>query len=483
MNFKEFFYKSRTLLEFKSQEFYDFYTLAAIQKMPNIHGDLSTKKTEYDKEIEDKIIDKGNKVIDEIIDDMSLVLLKRHMRINKFLIELKEKYPDTLNKIPKERQIQTGFNSNNWGENKFFDIWHNFTDKDKDNIIEAALPLYKSGIFPSWKATLELVKTTKEQMPILNVNQIVYKVNELTQMVHANGSLLEYLPSEFDHALQTRDNASTAYLASIASPSVKELMRSAGVGYLGKPEEPKYLDLIKTAMNRAIKMNFFENSYFQFEETIQNSPETESMKGKIIIPSSSFNIFASNKDNIHDALEMKRFLSKYDFKYIGRELKGKNNSEIQNKMKIKEEQIKKENEEDETWLKKFAMEADNALFNNNRDFYPAKVYYILKKNNINPSDDIVIDFLMTHQKTDDKRFKGVNISYKGIKNQFFNLFTQNIEYPENRILYQFNHEENYEYGLITYAQKRILLDITYNFMGTHVNIVNELETKELDQII
>jgi hypothetical protein len=207
------------------------------------------------------------------------------------------------------------------------------------------------------------------------------------------------------------------------------------------------------------------------------------MKGKIIIPSSSFNIFTSNKDNIHDALEMKRFLSKYSFKYIGRELKGKNNSEIQNKMKIKEEQIEKENEGDETWLKKFAFAADNALFNNNRDFYPAKVYYILKKNNINPSDDIVIDFSMTHQKTDDKQFKGVNISYTGIKNQFFNLFTQNIEYPENRILYQFNHEENYEYGLITYAQKRILLDITYNFIGTHVNIVNELETKELDQII
>ena len=483
MNFKDFFYKSRTLLEFKSQDFYDFYALTAIQKMPNIggdYGDLSTKKTEYDKEIEDKIIDKGNKVIDEIIDDMSFIILKRHMRTELFIEIMQEKYPETLNKIPKERQIKTGF-SRNWEDNQFFDIWPKFTNKDKDNIIQASMETY--GNQNPWKEISQLIKTTKEQIPIFNVNEIVYKVNELTQLIHNNGSILEYLPNAFDKALQTRDVASRAYLASIASPSVKELMRSAAVGYLGKPEEPKYLDLIKTAMNRAIKMNFFENSYFQFEETIQNSPEKESMKGKIIIPSSSFNIFTSNKDNIHDALEMKRFLWKYNFKYIGRELKGKNNSEIQNKMKIKEEQIKKENEGDETWLKKFAMEADNALFNNNRDFYPAKVYYILKKNNINPSDDIVIDFLMTHQKTDDKQFKGVNISYTGIKNQFFNLFTQNIEYPENRILYQFNHEENYEYGLITYAQKRILLDITYNFIGTHVNIVNELETKELDQII
>ena len=483
MNFKDFFYKSRTLLEFKSQDFYDFYALTAIQKMPNIggdYGDLSTKKTEYDKEIEDKIIDKGNKVIDEIIDDISFIILKRHMRTELFIEIMQEKYPETLNKIPKERQIKTGF-SRNWEDNQFFDIWPKFTNKDKDNIIQASMETY--GNQNPWKEISQLIKTTKEQIPIFNVNEIVYKVNELTQLIHNNGSILEYLPNAFDKALQTRDVASRAYLASIASPSVKELMRSAAVGYLGKPEEPKYLDLIKTAMNRAIKMNFFENSYFQFEETIQNSPEKESMKGKIIIPSSSFNIFASNKDNIHDALEMKRFLSKYGFKYIGRELKGKNNSEIQNKMKIKEEQIEKENEGDETWLRKFAMAADNALFNNNRDFYPAKVYYILKKNNINPSDDIVIDFLMTHQKTDDKQFKGVNISYTGIKNQFFNLFTQNIEYPENRILYQFNHEENYEYGLITYAQKRILLDITYNFIGTHVNIVNELETKELDQII
>lgn len=483
MNFKDFFYKSRTLLEFKSQDFYDFYALTAIQKMPNIggdYGDLSTKKTEYDKEIEDKIIEKGNKVIDEIIDDMSFIILKRHMRTELFIEIMQEKYPETLNKIPKERQIKTGF-SRNWEDNQFFDIWPKFTNKDKDNIIQASMETY--GNQNPWKEISQLIKTTKEQTPIFNVNQIVYKVNELTQLIHNNGSILEYLPNAFDKALQTRDIASRAYLASIASPSVKELMRSAGIGYLGKPEEPKYLDLIKTAMNRAIKMNFFENSYFQFEETIENSPEKESMKGKIIIPSSSFNIFASNKDNIYDALEMKRFLWKYGFKYIGRELKGKNNSEIQNKMKVKEEQIKKENEGDETWLRKFAMEADNALFNNNRDFYPAKVYYILKKNNINPSDDIVIDFLMTHQKTDDKKFKGVNISYTGIKNQFFNLFTQNIEYAENRILYQFNHEENYEYGLITYAQKRILLDITYNFIGTHVNIVNELETKELDQII
>jgi hypothetical protein len=315
MNFKDFFYKSRTLLEFKSQDFYDFYALTAIQKMPNIHGDLSAQRTEYDKEIEDKIIDKGNKVIDEIIDDMSFIVLKRHMRSSFFIETMGEKYPETLDKIPKEKQNPTGF-SRSWEDNQFFDIWHNFTDKDKDNIIEAALLNY--GNRNPWKEILQLIIRTKEQTPIFDVDKIVYKVNELTQLIHNNGSILEYLPNEFDNALQTRDNASTAYLASIASPSVKELIRSAGIGYLGKPEKPKYLDLIKTAMNRAIKMNFFENSYFQFEETIQNSPEKESMKGKIIIPSSSFNIFASNKNNISDALEMRIFLRKYGFPFVGK---------------------------------------------------------------------------------------------------------------------------------------------------------------------
>ena len=476
MNFKEFFYKSRTLLEFKSQEFYDFYTLAAIQKMPNIHGDLSTKKTEYDKEIEDKIIDKGNKVIDEIIDDMSLVLLKRHMRINKFLIELKEKYPDTLNKIPKERQIQTGFNSNNWGENKFFDIWHNFTDKDKDNIIEAALPLYKSGIFPSWKATLELVKTTKEQMPILNVNQIVYKVNELTQMVHANGSLLEYLPSEFDHALQTRDNASTAYLASIASPSVKELIRSAGVGYLGKPEEPKYLDLIKTAMNRAIKgKKFFEDSYFLFEETIQNSPETESMKGTLVIPSSSFNVFIEPHHMWDVYTEQKRY-----FKYFS--ISVKNSLEIKKEMEIKEKELKDNNNDSQIWKPQFQQWVDQVLVKRsprNNDFYPTKIYYIVKENNVNLLDDIRIDFLMTHQKKDGKQFKGVNISYTGIKNQFFNLFTKNVIKPEVKSLYQSVSSVNYngpntEYkiGIVTFAERKIIPDMIESLLNTH-NLISK----------
>ena len=476
MNFKEFFYKSRTLLEFKSQEFYDFYTLAAIQKMPNIHGELSTKKTEYDKEIEDKIIDKGNKVIDEIIDDISLVLLKRHMTLKKFLIELKEKYPDTLNKIPKERQIVTRFNSNNWRDNQFFDIWRNFTDKDKDNIIEAALPLYKSGVFPSWKATLELVKTTKEQMPILNVNQIVYKVNELTQMVHANGSLLEYLPSEFDHALQTRDNASTAYLASIASPSVKELIRSAGVGYLGKPEEPKYLDLIKTAMNRAIKgKKFFEDSYFLFEETIQNSPETESMKGTLVIPSSSFNVFIEPHHQWDAYTEQKRY-----FKYFS--ISVKNSLEIKKEMEIKEKELKDNNNDSQIWKPQFQQWVDQVLVKRsprNNDFYPTKIYYIVKENNVNLLDDIRIDFLMTHQKTDGKQFKGVNISYTGIKNQFFNLFTKNVIKPEVKSLYQSVTSVNYdgpdtEYkiGIVTFAEKKIIPDMIESLLNTH-NLISK----------
>ena len=476
MNFKEFFYKSRTLLEFKSQEFYDFYTLAAIQKMPNIHGDLSTNKTEYDKEIEDKIIDKGNKVIDEIIDDISLVLLKRHMPIKRFLTQLKEKYPETLNKIPKERQIETGFSSNNWGANKFFDIWHNFTDKDKDNIIEAALPLYKSGIFPSWKATLELVKTTKEQMPILNVNQIVYKVNELTQMVHANGSLLEYLPSEFDHALQTRDNASTAYLASIASPSVKELIRSAGVGYLGKPEEPKYLDLIKTAMNRAIKgKKFFEDSYFLFEETIQNSPETESMKGTLVIPSSSFNVFIEPHHQWDAYTEQKRY-----FKYFS--ISVKNSLEIKKEMEIKEKELKDNNNDSQIWKPQFQQWVDQVLVKRsprNNDFYPTKIYYIVKENNVNLLDDIRIDFLMTHQKKDGKQFKGVNISYTGIKNQFFNLFTKNVIKPEVKSLYQSVRSVNYngpntEYkiGIVTFAERKIIPDMIESLLNTH-NLISK----------
>ena len=476
MNFKEFFYKSRTLLEFKSQEFYDFYTLAAIQKMPNIHGELSTKKTEYDKEIEDKIIDKGNKVIDEIIDDIPLVLLKRHMPLKKFLIELKEKYPDTLNKIPKERQIVTRFNSNNWRDNQFFDIWRNFTDKDKDNIIEAALPLYKSGVFPSWKATLELVKTTKEQMPILNVNQIVYKVNELTQMVHANGSLLEYLPSEFDHALQTRDNASTAYLASIASPSVKELIRSAGVGYLGKPEEPKYLDLIKTAMNRAIKgKKFFEDSYFLFEETIQNSPETESMKGTLVIPSSSFNVFIEPHHQWDAYTEQKRY-----FKYFS--ISVKNSLEIKKEMEIKEKELKDNNNDSQIWKPQFQQWVDQVLVKRsprNNDFYPTKIYYIVKENNVNLLDDIRIDFLMTHQKTDGKQFKGVNISYTGIKNQFFNLFTKNVIKPEVKSLYQSVTSVNYdgpdtEYkiGIVTFAEKKIIPDMIESLLNTH-NLISK----------
>jgi hypothetical protein len=284
------------------------------------------------------------------------------------------------------------------------------------------------------------------------------------------------LPSEFDHALQTRDNASTAYLASIASPSVKELIRSAGVGYLGKPEEPKYLDLIKTAMNRAIKgKKFFEDSYFLFEETIQNSPETESMKGTLVIPSSSFNVFIEPHHRWDGYTEQKRY-----FKYFS--INVKNSLEIQKEMEIKEKELKDNNNDSRIWKPQFQQWVDQVLMKRsprNNDFYPTKIYYIVKENNVNLLDDIRIDFLMTHQKKDGKQFKGVNISYTGIKNQFFNIFTKNVIKPEVKSLYQSIESVNwsgpineYKIGIVTFAERKIIPDMIESLLNTH-NLISK----------
>lgn len=177
------------------------------------------------------------------------------MRASLFIDIMKEDYPETFGKFPEELQTNIGF-TRQWEDNQFSDVWKNLSTKDKDNILQAAIDYTGPRISTNWGEILQYITNTKKQLPILDVNKIVYKVNELTQLVHNNGSVFEYLPNELDAALQTRDNASTAYLASIASPSVKELIRSAGIGYLGKPEKPKYLELIKTALNRAVKIDF-----------------------------------------------------------------------------------------------------------------------------------------------------------------------------------------------------------------------------------
>ena len=80
MNFKQFL----LLNEFKKRDFYDFYALQALQHHPSItqygtfYGSLSTNKTELDKEIETKIIEKGNDILLELVDDIALVVYARY---------------------------------------------------------------------------------------------------------------------------------------------------------------------------------------------------------------------------------------------------------------------------------------------------------------------------------------------------------------------------------------------------------------------
>jgi hypothetical protein len=470
MNFKEFF-KSKTLLEFKSQDFYDFYTLAAIQKMPNIPGDLSSKKTEYDIEIEHKIIDRGNKVIDEIIDDLSFVILKRYMRASLFVDNMKEDYPETFGKFPEELQTNIGF-TRQWEDNRFSDVWKNLSTKDKDNILQAAIDYTGPRISTNWGEILQYITNTKKQLPILDVNKIVYKVNELTQLVHNNGSVFEYLPNELDAALQTRDNASTAYLASIASPSVKELIRSAGIGYLGKPEKPKYLELIKTALNRAVKIDFLKNTYFQFGEVKQINSKTELLESTMVIP--SFNMFkAPQEQQMYDVSQMTNNVFHYSFKY--RDLQS--NKAIKEMMKLKEIELKEKNQ-----IEKFTEWADNITgqhfpdYNNDRlskkyhsriNFYPAKIYYLAKMYNLDLSDDIKIHFTLKHIKTTAKEYRGVEISSFKIENKLFNRIAGAYGITDPTHISQYNSEDKFEYGLITFAQKGILFNLFSNLISFH----------------
>ena len=329
LSFKEWL-NNNLLLEFKSSNLYDFYAL-----------ELAKDKIDS-KELQDLLIDRGNALYQDILSAMGFVLFRRFATAAQNCAALNKLYgqdnsgseyflfPDDkdiskhdvayAHEIKKEydeyyeflvNALENGVVRTSWpelikGSPKNYKMWLSLSgEKQKNLVIFTRKLMYfyatigfamcsfaMRSVSAGWTAAYEFYINHMTDAVITNPNAIIKSVNELMQLVHNSGSLLEYMPTQLDFGLHVRDRASLPQLLSGASDSVREILRSASLmrGGLAQQRMPDVTQLLETAITRQISKYGFNhvsliNSYtsgsnhvgiYEFEgnfETDANEPK------------------------------------------------------------------------------------------------------------------------------------------------------------------------------------------------------------------
>lgn len=283
-HFKEWL-QSQLLLEFRSSDFYDFYALEL------------AKPLMQDKEVNDLLIDRGNNVLHQLSFDLGFVLLCRYTNTLTGCAEKNyhSSFPTTYGynrwKLHKDDFINPGIvnprlirlfgNIKNidrdW--NKLTDsnpeayrIWFKMTtsqQKDAVRIAKRAMMDFQGhcddqgairrSLTQAWESVYNFYMeyTPDSFAPITDSKHVVNAVNKLTQLIHNNGNILEYLPRELDDAIHVRDQANLAQLLHYASPTVQQTLKSANLpsGGLTTQTPPAYPQMLLTAMQRNMTPN------------------------------------------------------------------------------------------------------------------------------------------------------------------------------------------------------------------------------------
>lgn len=255
MKFKSWIKENSSLLkEFNSTNLYDFYALELTQDKIN------------DPDIKELLIDRGNRLLDDVIDSIGFVLLNRYAGLfNSCILSKKAEISsaDELDK-PTEKNdedfpthllddikpfrkifdsIHIKFPNWSWNtitqNNTVLDLWDNLSRPEKKELVTLSrLILQLSGcpftaasnsFSESWNSIYEIYNNYADAPPITSPKRITTAINSLTQLVHNNGSILMYLPPALDKAIQTRDIATLPQLLSQASDDVRMLLRSASL--------------------------------------------------------------------------------------------------------------------------------------------------------------------------------------------------------------------------------------------------------------
>ena len=267
MNFK-LWMQEIVLNEFTARNVYDFYALELAKEKIN------------DAELNNKLIERGNELLDDIINAVGLLLIDRFADTIKWSFSEEDIIKEIKASLNYKQQVQaetktTYLLSLYKKYNKFFQIpkshyryyekiikndalmqeWNSFSKEQKKEVMETTIglsTLMGNGTGRNWGQVYELFMNNITS-PVLGSNQIIDRINIVTQLIHNNGNILEYLPHSFDKALHFRDNANLNQLIAQSSDEVKSLLKSAAIPY--KPEPPpNHGQMMITAMNRASKL-------------------------------------------------------------------------------------------------------------------------------------------------------------------------------------------------------------------------------------
>jgi hypothetical protein len=271
MKFREWLQES-LLLEFRSSNFYDFYALELASKQMG------------SKEVEDLIIDRGNALYSDIMSALGFLLflrygsLVRHCAmtntVSRDVFKFRDSdFPDEFKGIISKYisifDYATSMPRWSWRNTlqrneESYNMWLAMNVNDQKELVNIAretllsweeecnIQVVMNTFSDRWDSIYEYFVNNATSEVITKPAMVVRMINSLTQLVHNNGNILQYMPEELDQAIHVRDTATFSQLLYGASPTVKELLRSALLPSGGLVEEspPSFAQLILTAMSR-----------------------------------------------------------------------------------------------------------------------------------------------------------------------------------------------------------------------------------------
>ena len=275
MNFKAWL---NTLLnEFNITNLYDFYALELGKNQVQSYGDSL-----QDKEINAKIIQTGNDLLEDINDSLEIILLDRFIppildlyrvygfRLGSFEDYLNHEAPEYVDKIMKyfplyrNKEFRMRFYDDIISDKSWIKKLYNYTKQERHEALVTAHDFLISRELISreritagletWDQIYKLYLNNWTDEILTSPKEIIKRIDSVLQMIHNSGSILQYMPPELDKGLQYRDNVTHLnQLLRYASNDVRELLRSAALSGKTTSDTVNYGQMFLTAARRSEK--------------------------------------------------------------------------------------------------------------------------------------------------------------------------------------------------------------------------------------
>lgn len=270
MNFKEWL--NTLLVEFNKTNLYDFYALELGRNQVKSYGDSL-----QDKEINAKIIQTGNDLLEDINDSLEIILLDRFIptildlyrvygfRLGSFEDYLQHEAPEFVDKIMKyfplyrNKEFRMRFYDDIISDKSWIKNLYKYTKQERHEALVTAHDFLMSrdpvpAGLDAWDHIYQMYLNNWTTSVVTSAKEIIKKIDSILQMVHNSGSILQYMPPELDKGLQYRDNVTHLnQLLKYASSDVRELLRSAAMSGKSTAEDVNYGQMFLTALRRAEK--------------------------------------------------------------------------------------------------------------------------------------------------------------------------------------------------------------------------------------